>query len=72
MIAISLVAYEYIGPISVALSSLFALLVVSKLKKIGEGLARLDAEAIRMQHKRIFPLHMVLQLLLVVSAIIVI
>jgi 4-hydroxybenzoate polyprenyltransferase len=72
MIAVSLFAYESIGPISVVLTSLFALLVISKLKKIGEGLAKLDAEAIRKQHKRIFPLHMVLQLLLVVSAIIVI
>lgn len=72
MIAISVVAYESIGPISVAATSFFSLLVISRLKEIGEGLARLDAEAIRMQHKRIFPLHMVLQLLLVVSAILVI
>jgi geranylgeranylglycerol-phosphate geranylgeranyltransferase len=72
MIAISLATYEYIGSVSVALSSLFALLVISKLKKIGEGVVRLDAEAIRIQHKRIFPLHMLLQLLLIVSAVIVI
>jgi len=72
MIATSLATYESIGPISVALSSLFALLVISRLKKIGDGVARLDAEVIRIQHKRIFPLHMLLQLLLVVSAVIVI
>lgn len=71
MIAISLFAYESIGPISLALATLFALVVISKLKKIGEGLANMDAEGIRKQHKKIFPMHMLLQLLLVVTALVV-
>jgi geranylgeranylglycerol-phosphate geranylgeranyltransferase len=71
MIVISLLAYESIGPISITLATLFALAVISRLKKIGEGLARMDAEAIRKQHKKIFPMHMILQLLLVVTAVVV-
>ena len=70
MIAISLIAYDSIGPISIVLTTMFALVVILRLKKIGEGVARMDAEAIRRQHKKIFPMHMLLQLLIVVSAIV--
>ena len=72
MVSLSIVAYETIGLIAVIATVLFSMLVISKLKKIGEGLAKMDIEAIRKQHRKIFPLHMLLQLLLVVGAVIVV
>ena len=69
MISLSLVAYEFVGLVAVIATALFSVLVISKLKKISEGLARMDIEAIRKQHKKIFPLHMLLQLLVAVSAL---
>jgi geranylgeranylglycerol-phosphate geranylgeranyltransferase len=69
MVSLSVAAYGFMGLVAVAGTTLFGVLVISKLKKIREGLAKMDIEAIRRQHKKIFSLHMLLQLLLVVSAI---
>jgi geranylgeranylglycerol-phosphate geranylgeranyltransferase len=71
MVSLSVAAYGFTGLVAVVGISLFGVLMISKLKKISEGLAKMDIEAIRKQHKKIFPLHMLLQLLLVGSAIIV-
>jgi 4-hydroxybenzoate polyprenyltransferase len=71
IVALSLVAYPFVGAITVAFASIFAALVISKLRKIGEGITRMDTEAIRREHKRIFPMHLLLQLLLGVGAILV-
>jgi 4-hydroxybenzoate polyprenyltransferase len=63
-VGLSLVLYSTIGIILVLFVGLFAAIVISRLQKIGKGIERMDTEAIRTQHKKIFPLHMLLQLLL--------
>jgi 4-hydroxybenzoate polyprenyltransferase len=62
-------AYEFVGPISVVLAISFSLLVIVRLRGIGHGIEEMDVEAIRHNHKRIFPMHMVLQLFIVVGAL---
>lgn len=66
---LSLVLYLTIGIILVMLVGLFAAIVISRLQKIVKGIERMDVEAIRTQHKKIFPLHMLLQVLLAVGVL---
>lgn len=68
-IAIAVLAFPVVGPISVAMSIGFFLLLQLRLRKILQGLVRMDKELIRKQHKKIFPMHMLLQLLLAVGTI---
>ena len=70
MIVISLISIEHTGSVAVAFVAVFAMLVIWRLRKLGKVLEKMDANEIRTQHKKIFPLHMVLQLLLAASAII--
>ena len=67
MVALSLVASASIGLVAVIVSTAFTVIVISKLKKMGQGLQSMDAAAFRLQHKKIFPLHMLLQLSLAAS-----
>jgi geranylgeranylglycerol-phosphate geranylgeranyltransferase len=69
MIVISLISIEHAGSVAVALAAVFAMLVIWRLRKLGKVLEKMDANEIRTQHKKIFPLHMLLQLLLAAGAI---
>jgi 4-hydroxybenzoate polyprenyltransferase len=69
MVAISLIMYLFVGAFFAGMTTAFALVVISSLTKIAAGHARMDVEAVRKQHKRIFPLHIILQLLLASSAV---
>jgi geranylgeranylglycerol-phosphate geranylgeranyltransferase len=69
MIALSAISYGLIGPFAVTAASLFSLFVISKLRKIEKGFAEMDTEAVRLQHKKLFPMHVVLQMMLAVSIV---
>jgi 4-hydroxybenzoate polyprenyltransferase len=66
MVAVScaLLLTAGIGTAAAVATSLFALLVISRLAKIRQGLRNADMEAMRRQHKKLFPLHIVLQSIL--------
>ena len=69
MSSLSIFAYEFVGPISVVLAISFSLIVILRLRGIGHGIEEMDVEAVRHHHKKIFPMHMVLQLFIVVGAL---
>jgi 4-hydroxybenzoate polyprenyltransferase len=73
MMAISWILYwpvTGIGITTVVATSLFALLVITRLRKILHGLRNADMESMRKQHKKLFPLHMVLQSILATGPLI--
>jgi 4-hydroxybenzoate polyprenyltransferase len=70
-IVLSLIAYEMVGPLSVFMAASFFLLVIMRLRRIGREVESLNVDAARREHKKIFPMHMVLQLLLAVGAVMV-
>lgn len=49
------------GIFTTVTTSIFALLVISRLSKMQKGLENANMEYMRKQHKKLFPLHMVLQ-----------
>jgi len=61
--------YGVVSTIMALLTSLFALFVLTGLLKIKDGLRNFDVEAMRRQHKKLFPLHVVLQLFVAVGAV---
>lgn len=68
MFALSLVLYGNVNPIVLISSSAFALFVISRLLRMKQSLKNMDMELMRAQHKKIFPLHMVLQAILCAGA----
>ena len=70
-IGLSLIAYEEIGPLSVLMPVMFFFLVIVRLRRIGREVKRMDVDSARREHKKIFPMHMILQLLLAVGAILI-
>lgn len=69
IVALPVVLCVFVGPVTVSLVAVFATLLIFRLNKIGEGLEKMDAPAIRKNHAKIFPMHMLLQLLLVVGTL---
>jgi 4-hydroxybenzoate polyprenyltransferase len=69
MVATSIVAVGYVGLITVMVSALYTAVVISRLRKILEGIIKMDAEGIRRQHRKFLPLHFVLQLFLAIAAV---
>ncbi|MGH9992054.1 MAG: UbiA prenyltransferase family protein, partial [Nitrososphaera sp.] len=61
MPAVSWGLYGAVSTVTVVLTSIFALIVLTGLLKIKGGLKKIDTEAMRRQHKKLFPLHVVLQ-----------
>jgi len=68
MFALSWVVYGLVNTAIVISSSVFAIFVISRLLKIKHSLKNIDMELMRVQHKKIFPLHMVLQAILCAGA----
>jgi hypothetical protein len=69
IIALGIFVHEAVGLASVGLSVAFFLLVLTRLRKLAKGFATMDVQLIREQHRKIFPMHMLLQLALAVGAI---
>ncbi len=70
MIGISWILYGHVSIVTLVSATLFALLLLTRLAKIRNGLKNIDSEAMRRQHRKIFPLHIVLQSILAAGAII--
>jgi 4-hydroxybenzoate polyprenyltransferase len=70
-VVLSLIVYGIIGPLSVFMAAMFFLLVIVRLRRIGHEVERMNVDAARREHKKIFPMHMVLQLLLAVGAVMI-
>ncbi len=68
MIALSWMVYGLVNTAAVISSSVFFAFVISRLQKMKQSLKSIDAELARAQHKKIFPLHMVLQAILCAGA----
>ena len=69
IIVVSLALYVHVGLSAVAFATGFGIIVIWRLRKLGMVLEKMDASEIRAQHKKIFPLHMLLQLLLAAGSI---
>lgn len=69
IVALPVVLYGVVGPVTVSFATGFSILLIFRLRKIGEGLEKMDAQAIRKHHSKIFPMHMLLQLLLVAGTL---
>lgn len=69
MAAISIAAIDYVGVVCVIMATVYAVIVISRLGKIHEGITKMDAQAVRLQHKKFLPLHIVLQLILTFAAV---
>jgi geranylgeranylglycerol-phosphate geranylgeranyltransferase len=68
MIALSWMLYGLVNTAVAISSSVFFTLVIGRLLKIKQSLKSIDAELARAQHRKIFPLHMVLQAVLCAGA----
>ncbi len=68
MIVLSWAVYGFVNTAVVISSSVFFAFVITRLQKMKQSLKSIDAELARAQHKRIFPLHMVLQAMLCAGA----
>jgi 4-hydroxybenzoate polyprenyltransferase len=58
------------GLISAVVISLFGIFVLSILSKLQAGMGEIDSDLMRKQHRKLFPLHFVLQSCLVISSLI--
>jgi geranylgeranylglycerol-phosphate geranylgeranyltransferase len=68
MIALSWTVYGSVNTAVVISSSVFFVFVITRLQKMKRSLESIDAELARAGHKKIFPLHMVLQAILCAGA----
>jgi geranylgeranylglycerol-phosphate geranylgeranyltransferase len=68
---LSVTAYEVVGALYAFMTATFFLLVIARLRRIGHEVTRMDADAARREHKKVFPMHVVLQLLLALGAILI-
>jgi geranylgeranylglycerol-phosphate geranylgeranyltransferase len=68
MIALSWMVYGLVNAAVIISSSVFFAFVISRLQQIKQSLKSIDAELARAQHRKIFPLHMVLQAILCAGA----
>ena len=68
MIALSWTVYGIVNTAVVISSSVFFAFVITKLQKMKQNLKSINAELARAGHKKIFPLHMVLQAILCAGA----
>jgi geranylgeranylglycerol-phosphate geranylgeranyltransferase len=73
MLAISWILFGMsigVGLISAVSTSVFAMFVMSKLAKMKRACANIDMHLMRHYHKKLFPLHLVLQSILAINAIV--
>jgi len=68
MLATSFALYDFVSLTTVVSTSLFALLVLSRLLKM--KVDNIDMDVMRRQHKKLFPLHLLLQSALAVGGVV--
>lgn len=67
MIIISWTLYGTLSPLTLAFTTFFAVVLTIRLQKMKDGLKKINMQLMREQHRKIFPMHVILQMILAIG-----